>query len=158
MTVPKSPLLQIGEVANRAQTTIRTVRYYLQQDLIDAAERSPGGFYLFSDSAVDKVRYICHLRELGLSLRNIKDLIRIRRESGEGGQASLLLRTRLQEQLAFTEKKIQEFTDLKGEIAATIRVLKRCAECKSEPRRAVCEKCGVLSDGGALPAPMKAVY
>ena len=158
MPSTKSNLIQIGEVANRADTTIRTVRYYLQEDLISAAERSPGGFYLFSQNAVNKVSYICHLRELGLSLGNIKQLIRIRRESVDGRTASRLLRERLEAQLQFTGKKIEEFVELKHEIAETIRVLEKCADCQSQPRRSICSACSVLQDVDKLPSPMKAVY
>ena len=151
-------MIQIGEVANRAGTTTRTVRYYLQEDLISAEERSPGGFYLFNQNVVDKISYICHLRELGLSLGNIKQLIRIRRESVDGGSASRLLRERLETQLEFTEKKIEEFVELKQEIAETIRVLEKCGDCQSQPRRSICSSCSVLQDMDKLPAPMKAVY
>jgi DNA-binding transcriptional MerR regulator len=67
--------MQIGEVANLTNTTIRTVRYYLQEGLIRATDRSQGGFYLFDRRTVETVRYICHLRDLGLSLSKIKELI-----------------------------------------------------------------------------------
>ncbi len=158
MNPNKNNLIQIGKVAERAGTTIRTVRYYLQQGLIKASERSQGGFYLFDDNSVDKVRYICHLRELGLSLGKIKQLIEIRRESADGGSASRLLRTFLEEQLKSTEKKIEEFLELKGEISETIQVLEKCADCDFKPRRSVCGSCSILKDMERLPAPMKAIY
>lgn len=91
MQSTKKEIMQIGEVANLANTTIRTVRYNLQEELICATERSQGGFYLFDNCAVETVRYICHLRDLGLSLSKIKKLIEIRRESKNGGKASRIL-------------------------------------------------------------------
>lgn len=150
--------MQIGEVAKRADTTVRTVRYYLQEGLISAVQRSKGGFYLFDANTVDRVRYICHLRELGLSLSNIKQLIVIRRKSKMGGTASNLLRARLEKQLEFAEKKIAEYLDLKRELSETIRVLEQCAECKSKPKRSVCGQCSVLQNHDKLPSPMRAIY
>lgn len=158
MSPPKKEIMQIGEVAKRADTTIRTVRYYLHEGMISAVQRSKGGFYLFDANIVDKVRYICHLRELGLSLSNIKHLIEIRRKSKIGGTASSLLRARLEEQLEFTEKKIEEYLELKRELSETIRVLEKCADCKGKPKRSVCGQCSVLQNYDKLPSPMKAVY
>ncbi|KIX14322.1 MerR family transcriptional regulator [Dethiosulfatarculus sandiegensis] len=154
----ETPLLQIGEVAKRCNTTIRTVRYYLQEGLISEADRSQGGFYLFEEAAVEKVRYICMLREIGLSLQEIKMLIHIRRSSDTGGEAAQHLRERLGEQLKMSEEKIEEFKKLKTEITGTIKVLEGCEGCQNKPRHSTCSKCRVLKDSEKLPAPMKAVY
>ena len=157
-SVMEAHLLQIGEVAKKAGTTIRTVRYYLQEGLIGETDRSQGGFYLFEEDAVEKVRYICLLRDMGLSLPEIKLLIQIRQNSDDGGAASQLLRERLKEQLGLTEHKIEEFQKLKQEIAGTIKVLEGCEGCKAKPDHSICGQCSVLKDSDKLPAPMKAIY
>ena len=156
--VMSTRLIQIGEVASQSDTTIRTVRYYLQEGLIREAERSQGGFYLFAQDVVEKVRYICLLREMGLSLPEIKLLIQIRRGSDSGGVASQRLRDRLDEQLGLTEKRIEAFQKLKREISETIKVLEGCEGCKARPVKSVCGKCSVMKDADKLPAPMKAIY
>jgi DNA-binding transcriptional MerR regulator len=158
MESTKKEIMQIGEVANLTNTTIRTVRYYLQEGLIRATDRSQGGFYLFDKRTVETVRYICHLRDLGLSLSKIKELIDIRRESKNGGKASRILQDRLEEQLEFIEKKLKEYSELKREISKTIQILKNCEGCKSNPNRSVCSSCSVLSELEDLPSPMKAIY
>jgi DNA-binding transcriptional MerR regulator len=158
MQSTRKEILQIGEIANLANTTIRTVRYYLQEGLIRATERSQGGFYLFDKTTAETVRYICHLRDLGLSLGKIKELIDIRRESNQGGTASQILQDRLEEQLEFIEKKLKEYIELKREISTTIQILKNCEGCKSNPDRSVCGACSVLSELEDLPSPMKAIY
>ncbi|MFI5295823.1 MAG: MerR family transcriptional regulator, partial [Thermodesulfovibrionales bacterium] len=103
-------LLQVGEVANQAGTTIRTVRYYLEQGFIEAVERSPGGFYLFDDSAADKVRFIQSLKELGLPLKEIKALYLIRREKKRGNDAYPLVLERLVKHRTLLEKKISDYS------------------------------------------------
>lgn len=158
MDIEQQKLLQIGQVADQADTTIRTVRYYLQQGLLKEVERSPGGFYLFSRNTVDKVRYICLLRELGLPLERIKNFIDKRRNASDGESASNSLRNVLEEQLESTKKKIDEFITLKDELTETIRVLEGCAECKSKPKRSVCGKCSIFKNFDGLPAPMKAIF
>lgn len=151
-------LIQIGEVARRAGTTVRTVRYYLEEGLIGHSDRSPGGFYLFEPAAADRVGYIIHLRELGLSLTDISDLIDIRRNSEQGGQAARLLRQRLAGQLEFTERKIEEYRRLKDEIARTLEVLDQCADCTARPGEGQCGPCSVLGEPELLPTPIKAIY
>ena len=158
MEFEQHKLLQIGQVAEQAETTIRTVRYYLQQGLLKEADRSPGGFYLFDKNTVDKVRYICLLRELGLPLGKIQNFIENRRNAPDGASASNSLKRILEEQLESTEKKIKEFMTLKNELTETIRVLDSCSECKSKPERSFCGRCSVFEQFDKLPAPMKAVF
>jgi len=158
MTAEKKTLMQIGTVAKRAATTIRTVRYYLQLGLISETARSPGGFYLFDTDAVDRVRYICHLRELGLSLGDIQKLINIRRHSPVGAAASRGLRARLELQIRTIEQKIADFQQLKQEIAAAVQVLRQCADCDRKPGPSVCAACPVLHSLDDPPAPMKVVF
>ena len=158
MNLKQDKLFQIGQVAEQAETTIRTVRYYLQQGLLKEVERSPGGFYLFDKNTVDKVRYICLLRELGLPLVKIKKFIQKRRNAPDGASASKSLKEILEEQVESTEKKIEEFIVLKKELTETIGVLENCSKCESKPEHSVCGKCSVFDNFDELPAPMKAVF
>ena len=158
MTPAKKMPMQIGETARRAGATIRTVRYYLQQGLIGAAERSRGGFYLFDEETVDQIGYILRLRELGLSLGEIKQLIDVRRKAPDGETASHQLRDRLAEQLAFTEQKIAQYQALQREISETLGALEKCAGCRSKPGRAVCASCSAFKNLKNWPAPLKAIY
>ena len=108
-------LLQIGEIAHQAGTTTRTVRYYLEEDLIASAKRSPGGFYLFESRTVDTVLFIQKLKSLGMSLNEIKSLYQIRREKPTGNEAYPLVLKRLQDRLCDVNKKIEEYEELRKE-------------------------------------------
>lgn len=158
MNIEQNKSLQIGQVAEQAETTIRTVRYYLQEGLLKEIGRSPGGFYLFDNNTVDKVRYICLLRELGLPLGKIKSFIENRRNALDGASASSSLIVLLEEQLETTDKKIKEFMTLKTELIKTMRVLENCSACKSKPESSVCRTCTVFRKFDELPAPLKAVF
>ena len=88
--------LRIGEVAARAGVSIDTVRYYEKIRLLARAPRTNGGFRLFTDEAVSRIRFIRHAQEIGLSLDEIKDLL-----TGGGAnecrRMSELLRSKLRE-------------------------------------------------------------
>jgi DNA-binding transcriptional MerR regulator len=69
--------LRIGEVAERAETTVRTVRYYEEVGLLPgSAERSAGQHRSYSDADVERLREILQLKELlNLSLEQLRGLV-----------------------------------------------------------------------------------
>lgn len=66
-----SNLLRIGELANQAGVSTRTVDYYTQLGLLQTAERTGGGFRLYAPAAADTIATIKQLEEHGLSLQTI---------------------------------------------------------------------------------------
>jgi DNA-binding transcriptional MerR regulator len=69
--------LRIGEVAERAGTTVRTVRYYEEVGLLPGSEeRSHGQHRSYSDADVERLREILQLRDLlNLSLEELRGLV-----------------------------------------------------------------------------------
>jgi DNA-binding transcriptional MerR regulator len=84
--------LRIGDVARRAGTTARTIRYYEEIGLLpQAAERPPGGHRCYGDADVAHLRELVRLRDLlGLSLEELKTLV-------EAEQVRAHVRARLRE-------------------------------------------------------------
>jgi DNA-binding transcriptional MerR regulator len=66
--------MRIGEVAERAGVSARSLRYYEQQGLI-APERTPRGQRSYPESAVERVRLIQRLFTAGLPSRTIVRLM-----------------------------------------------------------------------------------
>ncbi len=153
----KRMLLQVGEVAAQSHTTIRTVRYYLEQGFIEASERSPGGFYLFDSGAVDKVRFIQNLKELGLPLKEIKELYKIRKEKKRGNDAYPLVLERLLKHRTLIEKKIAEYSKLKKELSEAITLVRECEGCTRNPTRENCLACEVVKKRTSIPLPFGAI-
>jgi DNA-binding transcriptional MerR regulator len=68
--------LQIGEAADRAQVTQRTLRYYEEKGLLQPPTRMEGGFRLYSEEDLERIERIKELRDLlGFSLADIKEMI-----------------------------------------------------------------------------------
>ena len=67
-----------GEVAETADVNPETLRYYERKELIPKPARSDGGFRLYDDSYVDRLRFIKRAKELGFTLAEIKDLLDLR--------------------------------------------------------------------------------
>lgn len=71
-----SGYLQIGEAANRAGLTQRTLRYYEELGLLKPASRMEGGFRLYSAEDIGRIEYIKNIRDvLGFSLAEIKEMV-----------------------------------------------------------------------------------
>jgi DNA-binding transcriptional MerR regulator len=68
--------LRIGDVARRAGTTPRTIRYYEEIGLLPPAEeRASGAHRTYAESDVERLASLLQLKSLlGLSLEELKDL------------------------------------------------------------------------------------
>lgn len=66
--------LGIGELARRTGVPVRTIRFYCDEGLLTPA-RSTGGHRRFDVSTVDRLRLLRQLRELGLGLHAITDVL-----------------------------------------------------------------------------------
>ena len=68
-------LLQIGQVAERIGLSLRTVRYYEEMGLLPPAQRSEGGFRLYTDEHVDRLQLIKGMKPLGFSVQEMRELL-----------------------------------------------------------------------------------
>ncbi|WP_460861411.1 MerR family transcriptional regulator [Nocardiopsis coralliicola] len=66
--------MRIGEVAARTGVSVRSLRYYEQQELLPA-DRSASGQRHYPDSAVDRVRLIQQLYAAGLPSRVVRHVL-----------------------------------------------------------------------------------
>ena len=68
--------LQIGEAADLAKLTQRTLRYYEEKGLLARPTRMEGGFRLYSADDMERIDRIRQLKDLlGFSLAEIKEMI-----------------------------------------------------------------------------------
>nr|WP_282599995.1 MerR family transcriptional regulator [Patulibacter sp. SYSU D01012] len=73
---------RIGEVAERVGLSLRTVRYYEEQGLVVPATRTDGGFRLYADEQIDRLRLIKATKPLGFSLDETRELLAARDAHG----------------------------------------------------------------------------
>ena len=57
-----------GELARRAGVSQRTIRYYEELGLIQSSSRLAGGRRLFTEDALQRLRFIRRLKKVGISL------------------------------------------------------------------------------------------
>lgn len=71
-------MYRIGELAKLANVTPDTIRYYEKQQMIDHEVRTEGGFRLYTDNDLQRLRFIRYARQLGFPLDSIRELLSIR--------------------------------------------------------------------------------
>ncbi|MFF2271560.1 heavy metal-responsive transcriptional regulator [Agromyces sp. NPDC058136] len=69
--------MTIGELAGASGVAISTVRFYERQGLVDPDRRTPAGYRLYDDETVRRVRFIRRAQELGFTLREVRDVLRL---------------------------------------------------------------------------------
>ena len=76
--------MTIGELAKKAGVNVQTVRYYEREGLLPEPHRWPdSGYRDFDDDALQRLRFIRSAKELGFTLREIKELLDMRVLPGE---------------------------------------------------------------------------
>ena len=70
--------LTIGQVARRADVGVETVRFYERQGLLQEPARKESGYRQFTEDVVARLRFIKRAKELGFSLKEIKELLALR--------------------------------------------------------------------------------
>ncbi len=70
--------LTIGGVAKRAGVGVETVRFYERKGLLEEPPRRESGYRQYPEEAVARIRFIRRAKDLGFSLREVDELLRLR--------------------------------------------------------------------------------
>lgn len=70
--------LSIGGVAKLAAVGVETLRFYERKGLIEKPPRRVSSYRVYPIATVDRVRFIKRAKDLGFSLKEIKELLELR--------------------------------------------------------------------------------
>ena len=102
-----------GEVAKTCGVTVRTVQFYDQKGILIPSALTEGGRRLYSEEDLKKMKIICFLRDTGLSLDTIGQLLK---EEDPGSVISIFLGQQeqiLREEIGERRKKLERLEELK---------------------------------------------
>ncbi len=69
--------MRIGEVAERTDLSLRTIRYYEEVGLVVPSARSQGGFRLYTEPDIHRLNLIRKMKPLGFHLEEMRDLLAV---------------------------------------------------------------------------------
>ncbi len=101
-----------GEIAKACGVTVRTIQYWDSRGILIPSALTEGGRRLYGEDDVRRCRIICFLRDIGLPIDAIGQLLR---EEDPGSVISLLLgqqRRVLEDEIGERRAKLERLTDL----------------------------------------------
>lgn len=116
------PQYTTGEMAKLSGVSVRTVQFYDAKDLLKPSELTEGGRRLYSDDDLNKLRLICMLKALGLTLGSIKGIL----DSDIPNKVLLLLldeqAKQISDDIKDKQKQLDSIKIIKESISTTNRI------------------------------------
>ena len=113
------PKYTTGEIAKLCGVSVRTVQYYDSRGILVPSGLSEGGRRLYSEDDLSRMKIICFLRDLGLPIKSIGQLLN---EESPERVISLLLDQQVQtlrSEMDDRRKKLDSLERLRRELKAT---------------------------------------
>src|SRR5262245_7656999 len=107
--------LKIGQLARRAGVGVETVRFYEREGLLEEPARRASGYREYTDAALARLRFIRRAKELGFTLREIKELLAL---SGDPGATRGDVRARAEAKVTDIEERVRDLLRIKGALQA----------------------------------------
>lgn len=105
----KEKTVTIGQLARDAGVNPETVRYYERIGLFRPASRSASGYRNYSVEQLQRLRFIRRAQQLGFSLDEIAELLRLVNQDGDRAEVRRLAEQRLTD----VEQRLTRMTQLR---------------------------------------------
>lgn len=135
--------MKIGELAQVAQCTVETVRYYEKEGLLPEPSRTQGNFRVYGSVHLERLCFIRNCRALDMSHEEIHTLLDLTDQPVEGCGA---INAVFDQHIAHVDERIRELTQLKQQLSALRQ------QCQSEQ---TLQECGILQGLAAMETEQK---
>jgi MerR family transcriptional regulator, copper efflux regulator len=119
-------LLQVGDIAKASGKTVRAIHHYEDVGLLRPHARSKGRYRLYDQAALNRVRWIGKLHDLGLSLSQIQEMVEAWEKAPSAPGAMSRIRALYTQKLEETRAQIAHLASLERELEASIDYLDTC--------------------------------
>src|SRR6266545_5647623 len=133
--------IRIGDLARRTGKTVRAIHLYEEMGLLRPDTRSSGGFRLYHERAVERVRWIDLLQGLGFSLQEMRGVLEKWWNAELGPAAMDELRLLFHRKLEETREAMRRHEQLERELREGLSYLETCRVCATPSTVKVCVNC-----------------
>jgi len=132
-------MMNIGEAAQASGVSAKMIRHYEEVGLLPAARRTSAGYRQYDQNAVHMLRFIRHSRDLGFSIPEITELVRLWQNRRRPSRAVK----------ALAEAHIRELEQKAAELLAMKSALEHLVLCCHGDDRPDCPILDELASGPA---------
>ena len=151
-------VMRIGKLAKLTGKTARTLHFYEERGLLHPTGRTEGGFRLYDETSLLRIRWIERLQELDFTLGEIQDFLALLHEKVHGPESMLELAAFYREKVAEVGQRLSQLEALRHELEESIEYLKGCRNCDPLTHHTSCLTCTPEAhDGREAPAMVSAV-
>jgi MerR family transcriptional regulator, copper efflux regulator len=133
--------MRVGDLAERSGKTVRAIHLYEELGLLSPSTRSAGGYRMYGEDALLRIRLIQTLQDLGLSLPEIRDALASWLSDKRAKTTTAKMHAFFKEKIAAITEQMERLRRLERELHASVAYLERCGDV-CEPAREI-ESCGV---------------
>ena len=109
--------LRIGAVAGQADVNVQTLRFYERRGLLPKPARAASGYRAYTPDTPDVVRFIKRAQELGFTLNEVAELLRLR---AAPSRDRVKIRKIAHAKIADIDAKVARLTAMRDSIASLI--------------------------------------
>jgi len=132
--VAPAQFLRIGEVARRSGLTVKTIRFYCDEGLIQPISRSDGGYRLFDEGVFSELALIRTLRAMEMPLPVVRQILEARHS---GVCTCSDLKARIRGKAGEIGQKIEALQGLQAELFTMLDSWEACGGRPPTPSTAV---------------------
>jgi DNA-binding transcriptional MerR regulator len=109
--------MRIGQLAREAGITVDAVRFYERRGVLPAPERLSSGYRVYTPATLERLRFVRSLQELGFTLEEIADGLRVVERGGATCQDQ---RWRGERVVARLDARIAELGQMRARVASAL--------------------------------------
>ncbi|MCW8908205.1 MAG: MerR family transcriptional regulator [Sedimenticola sp.] len=126
--------LTIGQLSQRTEVSVSTIRFYEQKGLLEGPPRNKSGYRVYPQKMVEKVLFIKSCRDLDFSLSTVADLLKLCYSDGDRIDCASI-QTEIEKQHAAVTEQIELLKHQRDKLE---RLLSDCSMDNSR------ESCGFI--------------
>ena len=131
--------MRIGKLAKLVGITVEAIRFYEKQGLIEHPERNESGYRDYPEDVVQHVSFIKRSKELGFSLKEIKELMVLRYTPGTTCSD---VKKQAEGKIVDIDRKMEDLQRIKKSLAVLV------SSCPGQGPLSECPIIGSIKDEG----------